>query len=133
MFLKPKLVINVNQKTRNKIKNTLIDAELKNKHELKKRLTNELKEKESIKFNKLSFLWKIIVNCNVQNIERKILKMVWNTYQEDRETKNKNSIYQTYCCFWPPNQICYAQLFIIYIRRKKLHYLMDLRILYHTD
>lgn len=56
MFLKPKLVINVNQKTRNKIKNTLIDAELKNKHELKKRLTNELKEKESIKFNKLSFL-----------------------------------------------------------------------------
>ena len=44
MFAKRKLAFNVNQKTRNKIMNTLIVAELKNKYKEKKRLTQERKD-----------------------------------------------------------------------------------------
>ena len=38
VFAKPKLAINVNQKTRNKIMNTLMKAKLMNKYKEKKRL-----------------------------------------------------------------------------------------------
>ena len=51
VFAKPKLAINVNQKTRNKITNTLIEAELKNKYKEKKILTQELKGNESILYS----------------------------------------------------------------------------------
>ena len=44
LFAKPKLAFNVNQKTRNKIMNTLIEAELNNKYKEKKRLTQERKD-----------------------------------------------------------------------------------------
>ena len=70
VFAKPKLAINVNQKTRNKITNTLTEAELKNKYKEKKRLTQELKENESILYSKLSFISKIVVNYKL----RKTLK-----------------------------------------------------------
>ena len=40
--------------------------------------------------------------------------MVYNTCEEDWETTNRKLVYQTQRCFRLSNQICHAQLFIIY-------------------
>ena len=73
VFMKPKLAININQKTRNKIMNTLIEAELKNKYKEKKRLTQELKENKSILYSKLSFFFQDFNKLQTtQNIKRKM-------------------------------------------------------------
>ena len=73
VFVKPKLAINVNQKTRNKIMNTLIEAELKNKYKEKKRLTQELKENKSILYSKLSSFFQDFNKLQTtQNIKRKM-------------------------------------------------------------
>ena len=73
VFAKPKVAINVNPKTRNKITNTLIVTELKNKYKKKKKLSKELKENESILYSKLSFISKNVVNYKL----RKTLKGKW--------------------------------------------------------
>ena len=53
VFSKPKLAIKINQKTRNKFMNTIIEAKLKNKYKEKKRLTQELNEKKNVLYSNL--------------------------------------------------------------------------------
>lgn len=74
VFAKPKLAINANQKTWNKITNTLIGAKLKNKYKKKKRLTKELKENEIITYSSLSFISKIVVNYKLRETKEKCQK-----------------------------------------------------------
>ena len=83
VFVKPKLAINVNQKTRNKIMNTLIEAELKNKYKEKKRLTQELKENKSILYSKLSFISKILMNYKLRKTLKGKYKKWSTTHKED--------------------------------------------------
>ena len=85
MFKKIDLAINLNQKTRIEITNTIIEAVLKNKYKEKKRFTQELKESISILYSKVSFISNIVVNYKLRKTLKQKCKIWSTTHAKDIE------------------------------------------------
>ena len=85
MFKKTDRAINVNQKTRIEITNTLIEYVLKNKYKGKKIFTQELRESISILYSKVSFTSNIVVNYKLRKTLKQKCKIWSTTHAKDIE------------------------------------------------